>query len=95
MMTLHATQRCQQRASPQFAVELYLSYGSASWHNGAEVFAMDKAARRRIEKAFGGKRALRAVEPMLDGYIVVGGGKVITVAHRQCRLKRDVNRKRG
>lgn len=95
MMTLHATQRCQQRAIPRFAVELYLSYGSASWHNGAEVYAMDKAAHRRIEKAFGGKRALRAVEPLLDGYIVVAEGKVITVAHRQCRLKRDVSRKRG
>ena len=95
MMTLHATERCQQRAIPQFAVELYLSYGSTSWHDGAEVYAMDKAAHRRIEKAFGGKRGLRAVEPLLDGYVVVKDGRVITVAHRHCRLKRDVNRKRG
>lgn len=95
-MTRHATQRSQQRSIPPLAVELYLRYGCASWHKGAEVYAMDKAARRRIARDFGGKRALRALEPLLNGYTVVGEeGQVITVGHRTHRHKRDVSRKRG
>ncbi len=92
-MTRHAAKRSQQRAIPTFAVDLYLTYGSASWHDGAEIYTMDKAARRRIEKAFGGKRAVRAVEPMLDGYVVLSEGQILTVAHRTCRHKRDESRK--
>lgn len=95
MMTKHAIQRCQQRGIPTLAEELLLQFGQASWHKGAEVYAMTKAARRRIEKAVGGKRNMRAIEPMLDCFIVVGGDKVITAAHRTRRLKRDVKRKRG
>lgn len=93
MMTRHATERSQQRAIPAFAIDLYLTYGSARWHDGAEVYTMDKAARRRIEKAFGGKRALRAIEPILDAYVVVGDGHVLTVAHRTRRHKREVSRR--
>lgn len=88
MMTRHATSRSQQRSIPQFAVELFERYGATCRHDGADVLFMDKRARKQIAKDFGGARALRYVEPLLDAYAVVESGKVITLAHRTRRFKR-------
>ena len=88
MMTRHATQRSQQRGIPPLAVELFERYGAWTRHNGADVLFMDKQARRRIARDFGGARALRYVEPLLNKYAVVENGRVITLAHRSKRLKR-------
>ena len=49
---------------------------------------MDKQARKRIARDFGGSRALRFVEPLLNAYAVLENGRVITLAHRTKRLKR-------
>jgi hypothetical protein len=88
MMTRHATSRSQQRSIPPFAVELFERYGASCRHNGADILFMDKQARKRIAKDFGGARALRFVEPLLGTYAVVENGKVITLAHRTKRFKR-------
>ena len=87
-MTRHATQRSQQRSIPPLAVELFERYGAICRHDGADVLFMDKQARKRIARDFGGARALRYVEPLLNKYAVVENGRVITLAHRSKRLKR-------
>ena len=88
MMTRHATQRSQQRSIPPLAVELFERYGAWSRHDVADVFLMDKQARKRIARDFGRARALRYVEPLLNKYAVVENGRVITLAQRNKRLKR-------
>lgn len=88
MMTRHATVRSQQRSLPPLAVELFERYGALCRHDGADVLFMDKRARKQIANAFGGARALRFVEPLLNSYAVVEDGKVITLAHRTKRFKR-------
>lgn len=89
MITKHATQRMQQRAIPQLALEMFERFASSMRHEGADILFMDKAARKRMAKAFGGQRACRVLEPWLNAYVCVEDGVVITVAHRTGRLKRD------
>ena len=84
MLSRHAT----QRSIPPLAVELFERYGAWPRHDGADVLFMDKQARKRIARDFGGARALRYVEPLLNKYAVVENGPVITLAHRSKRLKR-------
>lgn len=95
MFNRHAAQRSQSRSIPQFAVMLFEAYGTSCRHDGADVLFMDKESRRRMAREFGGKRALRLVEPLLDTYAVVEAGRVITLAHRTQRLKRDTSQRRG
>lgn len=87
-MTRHATSRSQQRSIPPLAVELFERFGSSCRHGGADVLFMDKKARKQIASEFGGARALRFLEPLLNAYAVVESGKVITLAHRTKRFKR-------
>ncbi len=89
MMTKHAQVRMSQRAIPPIAVSLLEEFGSEMRHNGADILFMDKAAKRRLTKAFGGRRALRMLEPVLDSYAVIADGKVITVAPKTKRFRRD------
>ncbi|MBR7710987.1 hypothetical protein KCP91_16295 [Microvirga sp. SRT01] len=89
MITHHAQTRMQQRAIPALALELFERFASSMRHNGADVLFFDKAARKRITKAFGGQRACRIIEPWLGTYVVSENGAVVTVAHRTRRLKRD------
>lgn len=95
MLTAHAKRRTQQRSIPPFAVMLLETYGAAGRYCGADVLFMNKEGRRRMINDFGGKRALRMVEPLLDAYAVVEQGSVITLAHRTRRLKRDTSQRRG
>lgn len=88
MMTRHANQRSQQRSIPPFAIEIFERYGAYCRHDGADVLFMDKKARKRIAREFGGARALRFLEPLLDAYAVLENGQIITLAHRTARLKR-------
>lgn len=90
MLTTHAQQRLQQRAIPELAVEMFERFASIMRHRGADILFFDKAARRRLDRAFGGQRASRILEPWLNSYVCVQGGTVITVARRTRRLKRDV-----
>lgn len=87
-MPRHATHRSQQRSIPPLALELFERYGAWSRDDGADVLFMDKQARKRITRDFGGARALRYVEPLLNKHAVVENGRVITLAHRSKRLKR-------
>ena len=87
MMTRHAATRSQQRSIPPLAIELFERYGACSRHDGADILFMNKQARKRIAKDFGGARALRFLDEILDAYAVVENGKVITLAHRIKRFK--------
>jgi hypothetical protein len=43
----------------------------------------DKAARKRMERHFGGRRGLRLIDRWLNAYAVIGdNGKVVTIGHR-------------
>jgi hypothetical protein len=79
----------QQRAIPPMAVEMFERFGSSMRHQGADVLYFDKAARKRIGRAFGGARGCRGLDYWLDAYVVSKNGMVITVAHRTRRFKRD------
>jgi hypothetical protein len=85
----------QQRSVPQFALSLLEQFGSEMRHGDADILFMDKAAKRRLQRAVGGRRALRMIEPILDVYAVVEGDTVITVAHKTQRFRRDTKRARA
>lgn len=90
MLTNHAETRMSQRAIPPYAIQLLDEFGSEMRHDGADILFMDKAAKRRLAKAFGGRRALRMIEPILNSYVVVESGTVITVGHKTRRFRRDI-----
>lgn len=84
--TRHARTRRQQRAIPAFVVNLLLEQGTCMRHHGADVFFVDKAARRRIRCTLG-NRVHAALEAYLDAYIVLSDdGCLITAAWRTGRL---------
>ena len=86
--TRHATTRRQGRGIPAFVVNLLLEEGTSMRHDGADVFYIDKEARRRIRRTLG-DRIHAAIERYLDAYVVCGDdGRVITAAWRTCRLNR-------
>lgn len=87
-LTQHATTRSQQRAIPQFVIDLLLQFGASEPSGeGTNKLFFDKAARRRI-KAYVGPLA-KAVDEHLDVYAVVApDSKVVTVAHRLDRIQR-------
>jgi hypothetical protein len=68
-------------------VETILAYGRRGYHRGAQVYFMDKKARRRA-RADMERPAYVRIADRLDTYLVVSGdGAVITVAKRLGRLK--------
>ncbi len=78
----------QRRCIPPIVVEWLDRFGSRTRHKGAEVRFFDKRSRRALERHLG-SAVYRRVEDYLDTYAVIGEGRqVITVAHRQQRLKR-------
>lgn len=85
-MTEHARTRMQQRAIPPGVVEALVAYGRGEHdHRGGVIFFFDKAARRRVAR----ERLGREIERCLDAYAVVAGtGEVITVGHRDKRIRR-------
>jgi len=86
-LTCHASARSQQRSIPPFAIKLLLEYGASMRHQGAEVWFIYKAARRRIRREVG-CHFHSAIERFLDAYVVRGDdGQVITVGWRIGRLK--------
>jgi hypothetical protein len=89
--TSHARQRQQQRAIPDLVVSLIHSEGSiCASHDGSEIRFVDKAARRRIQRAIGGDRAYALLERWLgQTYLVVApDGSIITTGHRSRRIRR-------
>lgn len=86
--TRHATARRQGRGIPSFVVNLLLEQGACTRHDGADVFYLDKEARRRIRRALG-DRIHAALEGYLDAYVVLGDdGHIVTAAWRTRRLRR-------
>jgi response regulator RpfG family c-di-GMP phosphodiesterase len=82
-LTAHASKRAQQRAIPPIVVEWLMRFGSQSWSRGASVYMFEKESRRRLRSHLG-QRLFTSIEPWLDAYAVVGGGrKVVTVGWRQ------------
>ncbi len=85
MFTDHAQTRCQQRGIPRNVVETILAYGRRGYHQGAQVYFMDKRARKR-SRADMGRPAYVRIADRLDTYLVVSGGRsVITAAKRLSR----------
>jgi len=80
-----------QRAIPPIALALLEEYGSEMRHKGADILFMDKAAKRRLARAFGGRRAIRLLDPVLNSYAVIADGYVLTVAPKTKRFRRDAN----
>jgi hypothetical protein len=88
-LTRHSQERLQQRAIPPLMVDFLHAFGASLRCGGAEYLFFDKTGRRRLQAHLGGARGLRAVEPWLNVYAVVGdNGRIVTVAHRHGRLKR-------
>lgn len=87
-LTKHAQARMQQRGVPKILVEHLHQFGRAVHdHRGARVLVFDHAARRRIRRALGRDGYLR-LEKHMNAYAVVSlDGRVITVGHRQRRLR--------
>ena len=82
-ITIHAAERKQQRAIPQFVIDLLYTCGSELRSHGADRLIFDKAATRRLRRHLGGDRGMRLIERWLNVYAVVADdGSLVTVAHQ-------------
>ena len=87
--TKHALKRLQQRAIPEFVVDLLEVFGSPMRCHGADRLIFDKAARKRLTRHLGGAKDLRSVERWFNVYAVVSDhGRLITVARKTGRFLR-------
>lgn len=87
-MTLHASVRRQQRAIPPMLIDLLIRFGASEPSgDGTLKYYFDKSSRRQV-MAYAGAFA-RALEEHMDLYAVVAAdSSVITVAHRDERIRR-------
>lgn len=86
--TRHAAIRRKGRGIPPFVVNLLVEQGTCTRHDGADVYHVDKEARRRIRRVLG-DRIHAALEGYLDAYVVLNDdGRVITASWRTGRLRR-------
>lgn len=89
-LTIHAARRMQQRSIPPLAIELLESFGSESRCGGASRLFFDKAARRRLEAQWAGRRSTRHLERLLNVYVVIADtGAIVTAAYRTRRFHRS------
>ncbi|MEM8950721.1 MAG: response regulator [Pseudomonadota bacterium] len=87
-LSVHASNRAQQRAIPPIIIEWLMRFGTQRWSRGASVYEFDKNSRRRLRRHIG-QRLFASVEHWLDAYTVVGDGRrVVTVGWRQARQHR-------
>lgn len=88
MMSRHAKTRCQQRCIPPMLVDLLLRFGVTERAPGkADKVFFNRTARKQI-KAYAGPLAGQ-LDQHLDIYAVVSGdGAVVTIGHRQERIRR-------
>jgi hypothetical protein len=83
--TRHAAARRQRRGIPPSVMNHLLEQGACTWHAGADVFNLYRAARRRTL----GDRIHAALEGYLDSYVVLrDDGCVVTAAWRTRLLHR-------
>lgn len=87
--TQHAQARMQQRAIPSRIVEILYAFGRREHdHRGGSVLYFDKPSRRRLARGLP-ELSQGAIDRYLDAYAVVTeAGEVITVGHRDKRIKR-------
>ena len=89
VLTTHANSRLQQRAIPHIVIDLLHQYGSTMRSHQADVLFFDKAAKRRLQKDWGGPRSVAMIERWLNVYAVVADdGALITVGHQTRRHRR-------
>ena len=89
--TKHAQKRLQQRGITDLTVRLICKYGKRSYKNGGESYCINKNSRLRLEKDLKKRlssREYRKVIKHLDCYVIISGGEILTVAHRNKRLRR-------
>ena len=87
-LTRHAGQRMRQRAINADMLALLLDYGHTHYcHNGCNIVAFNKKARRRIQRDLG----KAAAQLHLSTYAVLSNdtAQVITVGHRVRRIRND------
>ncbi len=83
----HGQRRAAQRAIPPLAIQWLLDYGRRFHSGGAEIVFFDKPGRRRLARDVG-SLPLRRLGSLLDTYVVVADGEIITVGHRTRRVRR-------
>ena len=89
-LTHHAETRLAQRGIPPFILEFLCRFGATERCNDADKLFFDKRSRKQLKSHLGGARSLRLIEPWLGAYAVLGDdGNVVTVGHRQKRIKRN------
>lgn len=88
ILSRHAAARSSQRAISPMAIDLLMRFGtSVPAGPGTEKIFFDKRARRQV-RAYAGPAA-SALAGHLDIYAVVSGsGTLITIAHREARIRR-------
>ena len=87
MYTQHGAKRCQQRGITPEVIDAILAYGKGRQRRGAEVYYMDRSARRRAAAELGPRRYAQLADK-LNRYVVLSDdGSLITAAPRRRRLK--------
>lgn len=86
-LTKHARARSQQRAIPEFVMDLLVSYGKSKRRHGAEVYYLDKFSRKQLRQYIGSIIYSR-ISDLLDCYVVIADdGAVITTGKRLKQIK--------
>lgn len=81
-LTAHAVQRCSQRGIRRQQIDWLIAHGCHTWNRGAKVYFFDRSHfQRLLLRLDAADRQL--AEKARNGYVVVRGGQVITVGHRQ------------
>jgi hypothetical protein len=88
-MTKHAGIQSQQRNIPKLAIAWIKEFGHRVYdHRGGVIRYLDKAARRKLEKA-AGIQVVNKLEQFLNCYLVEDceSGVAITVGHHYERFR--------
>ncbi|NBC48269.1 MAG: hypothetical protein GVY22_09810 [Gammaproteobacteria bacterium] len=87
-LTEHASQRLQQRAIPEAALELLRRYACIEYSNGSRIRYFDRRSWRQLMQAVG--TSLKEPERLSGLYAIeTETGVIVTAGHRYRRIKRD------
>ncbi|MFQ5753462.1 MAG: hypothetical protein ACE5HI_15845 [bacterium] len=88
-MTNYANVRSKQRGIPPLIVEWLEEYGAVTYdHHGGQKKFFDKRSRKLLSKRYG-KEVVDRMGSLMNTYLVVESGHIITVAHRQKHINRN------